>query len=110
MCEVCPMVSAVKSVYDEPVHISLSRLHFLLICSVQQAVVLQGDVFYILQSGLWCMACCGFEHGHWLGCGNVWHVMLTVWHCTGVVWHVYAKAHILLPRLRVMGSLQLCLI
>ena len=51
VCEVCPMVSAVKSVYDEPVHISLSRL--LLICSVQQAVVLQGDVFYILQSGLW---------------------------------------------------------
>ena len=49
MCEVCPMVSAMKSVYDE-VHISLtSRLLLLLICSVQQDMVLQDGL--IQQSG-----------------------------------------------------------
>ena len=106
------MVSAVKSVYDEPVHISLSRLHFLLICSVQQGIVLQGDV---LLSGFWYdMVLPAVVLIIVIGWDVVMFDMLmlhgTVRHCTGVVWHVYAKAHILLPRLRVMGSLQLCLI
>ena len=47
MCEVCPMVSAMKSVYDE-VHISLyvKIVELLLICFAQQDMVLHDDLVY----------------------------------------------------------------